>query len=68
MADEVDIANDYCDYQMEALLAQRTVYMGESSEYCEECGDKIPLARQSAIPGCSLCVHCAQDLERALVF
>lgn len=29
---------------------------------CAECGEDIPEARQKAIPGCMLCIHC-QELE-----
>lgn len=35
-----------------------------SAEFCEECGDDIPLARQQAIPGVQLCVYCQERSER----
>ena len=38
---------------------------GESLEYCEECGEKIPDKRRELIPGVRLCVKCqaARDEE-----
>jgi phage/conjugal plasmid C-4 type zinc finger TraR family protein len=40
---------------------------GPSLTHCEECGAKIPDARQQAVPGVRLCVVCqeAQDKEEA---
>lgn len=35
-----------------------------SAEFCEECGDDIPVARQKAIPGVQYCVYCQQLHER----
>ena len=37
--------------------------MKASLEYCEECGDEIPLQRQKAIPGVELCVFCQEHSE-----
>ena len=33
---------------------------------CEECGEDIPVARQLAIPGVKLCVHCKEAQERKI--
>ena len=35
-----------------------------SAEFCEECGDDIPEARQKAIPGVQLCTYCQELHER----
>lgn len=35
----------------------------ESRIFCAECGDRIPLARREAVPGCKRCVHCEEDFE-----
>lgn len=35
-----------------------------SLTHCEECGDEIPVARQQAIRGVKLCVHCQTMKER----
>lgn len=34
-----------------------------SAEFCEECGDEIPVARQKAIPGVQFCVYCQEHVE-----
>lgn len=31
---------------------------GESAEYCDDCGDKIPERRRAALPGVRTCVTC----------
>jgi phage/conjugal plasmid C-4 type zinc finger TraR family protein len=36
----------------------------ESLSECEECGEEIPKARQLAVPGVRLCVHCKERSER----
>lgn len=40
-----------------AVLAQAR-YVGPSAEFCQECDDPIPVARQKAVPGCQYCVEC----------
>jgi len=35
-----------------------------SAEFCEECGEDIPLARQQAVPGVQFCIYCQTKLER----
>jgi phage/conjugal plasmid C-4 type zinc finger TraR family protein len=35
-----------------------------SQPYCLECGNEIPLARQQAIPGVTLCLECKQTAEK----
>jgi len=37
---------------------------GESLEFCEECGEPIPEARRTAIPGVRLCVECQAELDK----
>ena len=39
---------------------QALMYVGESSEYCIECGDRIPEARRLAVPGVKKCVPCTE--------
>ena len=36
---------------------------GPSRETCAECGDPIPVARQRAVPGVRLCIHCQKERE-----
>lgn len=35
----------------------------KSAEFCEECGDEIPVARRQAVPGVQYCVHCQEMFE-----
>ena len=30
----------------------------ESLSECEECGEEIPQARRTLVPGCTRCIHC----------
>lgn len=36
----------------------------KSAEFCEDCGDEIPLARRLAVPGVQVCVFCKEKQER----
>ncbi len=49
-------------------LARERIPKGKSLEYCEECEEQIPLARQQAIPGVRLCVACQQEQEKEAAF
>lgn len=35
-----------------------------SAEFCEECGEAIPKARQLAVPGVKYCIDCQELNER----
>ena len=37
---------------------------GESSEECQECGEKIPEGRRKALPGVQTCVPCQSEIDR----
>ncbi|MED5608507.1 TraR/DksA C4-type zinc finger protein [Pseudomonas sp. JH-2] len=59
MADIADKANDLVLERMDAYLAARKpVEGGASLDECLDCGDPIPVARQLAAPGCTLCTWC----------
>lgn len=47
-----------------AAKARERLPKGESLEFCEECGEKIPEGRRLALPGVRLCVPCQTELER----
>lgn len=52
--------------KMTELFIQQTkdsIYTGESVEFCEECGEKIPEARRKAI-ACRYCLRCQSQLEK----
>lgn len=35
-----------------------------SAEFCEDCGDDIPLKRQQVVMGCETCIACQELRER----
>lgn len=43
--------------------ARKSIYTGESAEYCEECGEAIPETRRKAI-ACRYCISCQSKLEK----
>jgi len=45
-------------------LARQQLPKGNSLSHCEECGDKIPEARRTAIPGVQFCVSCQSEFEK----
>lgn len=57
--DQIDASIDDAVAQARARLPQ-----GASRDHCEECGEPIPAARQAAIPGVRLCVHCQEEADR----
>ncbi len=44
--------------------ARQHLPRGKSREFCEQCEEPIPEARQKAIPGVRLCVECQSELEK----
>lgn len=39
---------------------------GPSLSHCEECAEEIPLARQKAVAGCTMCISCKELSERRM--
>jgi phage/conjugal plasmid C-4 type zinc finger TraR family protein len=37
---------------------------GPSLSHCNDCGEEIPVARQKAVAGCTMCIECQQHAER----
>jgi phage/conjugal plasmid C-4 type zinc finger TraR family protein len=37
---------------------------GDSAEFCDECGNVIPEARRTAVPGVQHCIGCRTELEQ----
>jgi phage/conjugal plasmid C-4 type zinc finger TraR family protein len=35
-----------------------------SLEFCDACGEDIPLARREAVPGVTMCIYCQAKSER----
>ncbi|WP_163370960.1 TraR/DksA C4-type zinc finger protein [Endozoicomonas acroporae] len=64
--DDIDRATDLAELTTRiAIDNQRNKMLSakDSAHNCEECGYEIPSERQIAVPGCSLCVACAEVLE-----
>lgn len=52
--------------QMTELFVEQTrrsIYTGESTTHCDECGEPIPEARRRAI-ACRYCLPCQTKLEQ----
>ncbi|MGB3409364.1 MAG: DksA/TraR family C4-type zinc finger protein [Jannaschia sp.] len=47
-----------------ARIRSRRAPQGESLADCAECGEPIPQARRTALPGVKLCVDCASGRDR----
>lgn len=71
MTDDVDrasareaelLADALRDQARRAGLAGKTA--ADSAEWCQRCGDEVPLARRVAVPGCLYCVACQARTER----
>tara|TARA_B110001454_G_scaffold54930_2_gene53709 strand:+ start:7069 stop:7302 length:234 start_codon:yes stop_codon:yes gene_type:complete len=64
MADDIDIAQEREQKNIEQALASRQQqYSGESEFYCVECDAVIPNRRREALPGVDVCVGCASKRE-----
>ena len=44
--------------------ARSQLHHGESAEFCEDCGEAIPLARRKALSGVIYCVKCQEVHDR----
>ncbi|ACS86452.1 DksA/TraR family C4-type zinc finger protein [Musicola paradisiaca] len=44
--------------------ARSQLHQGDSAQYCEACGEPIPEARRTALPGVRYCVDCQEKLDR----
>ncbi len=65
MADWAEVASDLTEFYLRLAhrrLAPRPVRA--SAQFCDDCGDPIPLDRQIAAAGCDTCIDCQQLRER----
>ena len=49
------------------LGARANMPAGKSAEYCDECGEPIPDARRTAVPGVRTCVTCQAGRDKQRV-
>ena len=63
--DDIDRANELAELNTQIAINnhRNQLTAKDSAHNCEECGFEIPSQRQIAVPGCSLCVGCAELLE-----
>lgn len=57
------IIQESLDKAIQAHRQRATMDTGHSDPDCTSCGNEIPAARRKALPGCKLCVECAQASE-----
>ena len=64
--DDADRADDHITKELElAIRAARGVMPPDtrSADCCQSCGEEISSARQLAVPGCTMCTDCADEVE-----
>lgn len=73
MTDIYDRASDLEQAQRDDALSEQRTRAGltgktwmDSARECRVCDEPIPLKRRKAVPGCSTCIDCQNDLELAL--
>lgn len=62
--EEQERARSLAEQARRANLTGKT--LADSAEFCEDCGDDIPLKRRKAMPGCVRCISCAQRFEKRM--
>lgn len=65
LGEEAEIAQALALMEADRALAavRSRMATGASYSHCDECGDEIPQARQTAIPGVRHCIFCAERRE-----
>ncbi|PXX58519.1 transcriptional regulator, TraR/DksA family [Pseudomonas sp. LAMO17WK12:I10] len=65
MADAIDLANDQAEYFLQVSLLRHARKVAKpSSQFCDDCDEPIPLARQQSVAGCETCISCQELRER----
>ncbi|HBL7008912.1 TPA: TraR/DksA family transcriptional regulator [Citrobacter koseri] len=64
MPEIIDQANELTQQRIDmAVAAHRLNHSAVSAEHCAECGEDIPELRRAAVPGCSTCASCQEEIE-----
>lgn len=68
MTDIFDRAQELEQRQRTEALARfaEGLEVSISLSHCSDCGEPIPEARRNAVRGCTRCVQCQTDAEKAL--
>ncbi|HEC73133.1 MAG TPA: TraR/DksA family transcriptional regulator [Methylophaga aminisulfidivorans] len=64
MSDEVDVANEVAERNLNMALQAAKGVKRERSDDCIECGIKIPYARQHVTGGTCICAPCLHIQEQ----
>ena len=62
MADDIDLASERIDAEMQARLRVLPTFNTASLDECHDCGEEIPSKRR-AIGGVKRCVDCQNHFE-----
>lgn len=64
--DETELGQLHALHIHENALAQIRANFkhGFGLSHCEDCGEEIPIARRTAVPGVTRCIECQVDSER----
>lgn len=55
------------DTVKDAVLSARSrLPIGEGTEYCDDCGERIPKARREALAGIRTCISCQSKRDRQI--
>lgn len=63
MSDNADMADYVIEAMIQQGLSQHALPKGDSAEFCDDCGDPIPVQRQQALRGVRHCIQCQSDKE-----
>lgn len=65
--DVTDIASEQEELERERELAKiKAIQQQTGSEFCEDCGEIIPLARRQLAPWTTRCIHCQTSFEKKM--
>jgi len=66
--DDIDRAQHHTEQHLQHILqahANRIRPASSPAKVCEECGDEIPMIRRRMAPGCTRCVSCQREVDKA---
>lgn len=67
MADIADLAQQEYEQMWRQINAERIRRLSlvgtESAKTCENCGKNIPEKRRKAVPGCTRCTTCQENID-----
>lgn len=67
MVDIIDKATDEIMAELSDKIIQHRLKvqaLKKTNQFCESCGEPIPLARQRAVANCQYCIECQTEKEK----